>query len=131
MLRVYDAVGAHAHDIEVPRHYSLADANRKSEGIEGREGSDLMQFGLTSFAETGSLWSHNLAAGETELIRPSAGLIDPARYLVEQVRVTSDDGTRVPLFLTRRDDIGRPATCATLLYGYGGFDIAIDPGLQA
>ena len=35
--------------------------------------------------------------------------------------MTSDDGTRVPLFLTRRRDVVPTGDVPTLLYGYGGF----------
>ena len=130
VLRVHDADGAHAHDVSLPRHYSVADANRKGDGIEGREGSEVMHFGLTSFAETGSLWSHDLAAGQTEMVRPSAGLMDPARYPVEQVVVTSADGTELTMWITRRDDIEPTGDVPALLYGYGGFDIPVTPAFN-
>ena len=45
--------------------------------IAGRRDSDLVHFGLSSFAESGSLWSHDLSTGETKLIRPSLAAIDP------------------------------------------------------
>ncbi|HEX9064061.1 MAG TPA: prolyl oligopeptidase family serine peptidase [Streptosporangiaceae bacterium] len=130
VLRVYEADGSPAGDVELPRHYSLDDANRKGEGIEGREGSNLMHFGLTSFAETGSLWSHDLSTGKTEMVRPSGGLMDPARYPVEQVTVTSADGTELTMWITRRDDIEPSGDVPALLYGYGGFDIPITPSFS-
>ena len=49
----------------------------------------------------------------------------------EQVFVTSDDGTQVPLFLTRRRDVVPNGDVPTLLYGYGGFQIAIGPRFKA
>jgi len=52
---------------------------------------------------------------------------DPTTLVTEQVFVTSDDGTRVPLFLTHRRDIVPAGDVPTLLYGYGGFQIAIGP----
>ncbi len=44
--------------------------------------------------------------------------------------MTSDDGTRVPLFLTRRRDVEPTGEVRTLLYGYGGFQIATGPGFK-
>ena len=127
LLRVHDADGAHARDVDLPRHYSVADATRKGDGLEGRDGSELMHFGLTSFAESGSLWSHDLASGKTEMVRASSGLMDPIRYPVEQVTVTSADGTELTMWITRRDDIEPTGDVPVLLYGYGGFDIPITP----
>jgi prolyl oligopeptidase len=51
----------------------------------------------------------------------------PDDYVTDEVFVTSDDGTRVPLFLTRRRDVEPDGTVPTWLYGYGGFQVAIGP----
>ncbi|HEX5240134.1 MAG TPA: prolyl oligopeptidase family serine peptidase [Candidatus Limnocylindrales bacterium] len=52
---------------------------------------------------------------------------DPADYITEQAFATSKDGTRVPLFLTHRRDVQPTGDVPTLLYGYGGFQVAIGP----
>jgi prolyl oligopeptidase len=130
VLRVHDADGSFIREIELPRYSSVADACKTSEGIEGRSDSDLMHFGLTSFAESGSVWSHQLATGETTLVTPSSAAIDPADYVVEQVKVTSADGTPVTMFLTRRADLKPTGDLPVLLYGYGGFDIPITPAFS-
>ena len=131
VLRVHDAEGALARELPLPGYASVADACRTSDGIAGRDGSSLMHFGLTSFAESGSLWSHDLASGETTLVRASTAALDPGRFTVEQVRVTSADGTELTMFVTRRDDVVPSGDVPCLLYGYGGFDIAITPVVLA
>ena len=130
VLRVHDTDGGNALEVTLPGYCSVADATRRSEGIEGHEGSNLMHFGLTSFADSGSLWSHDLASGETELVRRSGGAVDPERYTLEQVHVTSADGTDVTMFITRRDDVEPTGDVPVLLYGYGGFDIPITPSFD-
>lgn len=55
---------------------------------------------------------------------------NPDAFITEQVFVTSADGTRVPLFLTHRVDVTPDGEVPTLLYGYGGFRIAIGPSFQ-
>ena len=52
---------------------------------------------------------------------------DPHDYVPEQVFVASDAGTRVPLFLPRRRNLVPDGDVPTLLYGYGGFQVAIGP----
>jgi prolyl oligopeptidase len=39
----------------------------------------------------------------------------------------SKDGTRVPMFITHRKDLKKDGSNPTMLYGYGGFDIATLP----
>jgi prolyl oligopeptidase len=130
VLKVFGTDGGNPLEIELPGLCSVADTTRRSEGIEGHEGSDLMHFGLTSFADSGSLWSHDLGTGQTALVRRSGGVLDPERFIVEQVHVTSADGTDVTMFITRRDDVEPTGDVPALLYGYGGFDIPITPSFD-
>jgi len=53
---------------------------------------------------------------------------DAAPYSVQQHFAESEDGTRVPYFLIRRADMAFDGTAPTILYGYGGFEIALTPG---
>jgi prolyl oligopeptidase len=52
---------------------------------------------------------------------------DPAQYQTERVFVPSKDGTRVPMFITHKKGLKKDGTNPTMLYGYGGFDIAVQP----
>jgi len=49
----------------------------------------------------------------------------PPKVVVERRRATSKDGTQVPYFLARRDDVELDGPRPTLLYGYGGFNVPI------
>ena len=130
VLRVHDADGENPLDVALPGLCSVADATRTGDGLEGSEGSNVMHFGLTSFADSGSLWSHDLGTGETAQVRQTGGALDPNRYVQEQVHVTSGDGTDVTMFITRRDDVEPTGDVPVLLYGYGGFDIPITPSFD-
>ena len=67
------------------------------------------------------------ATGQSTPFEPSKPTFDPAAYTTERVFATSKDGTRVPLFITHRKDLKRDGSNPTMLYGYGGFDIATLP----
>jgi len=56
---------------------------------------------------------------------------NPDDYLTEQIFVTSDDGTRVPMYLGRRRDVEPNGDVPTLLHAYGGFRIPLSPRFQA
>jgi prolyl oligopeptidase len=69
----------------------------------------------------------DLAAREVE--RPALSW-NPTEFVTEQVFVISDDGTRVPLFFTRRRDINKTGATPTLAYAYGGFQISTGPAFK-
>ena len=53
----------------------------------------------------------------------------PKDFVVEQRSFASRDGTHVPMFLVRvRAQAAANRSAPTLLYGYGGFDVAQTPG---
>ena len=130
VLRVYDLDGTHVRDIPTPAMTSVSSNRFGGKGIEGRATSDLVHFEVTSFTESGSLWAHDLSTGETKLVRPSSAAFDAASYVTEQVFVPSGDGTRVPVFLSRRRELTASGDVPVLLYGYGGFDVPITPAFS-
>jgi prolyl oligopeptidase len=52
---------------------------------------------------------------------------DPAAYRVDQQWFESKDGTRVPMWVLSRRDTPRDGTAPAVLYGYGGFNVALTP----
>jgi len=58
-------------------------------------------------------------------VKASPGYFDTSTHEVTQRFATSADGTRVPYFLVAPRDGEGPV--ATLLYGYGGFEISLTP----
>jgi prolyl oligopeptidase len=58
---------------------------------------------------------------------PKLAGFDSAQYQTVQEFYTSADGTRVPMFITGRRGLHRDGNTPTILYGYGGFNIAIQP----
>lgn len=52
-------------------------------------------------------------------------------YETIQVFYPSKDGTKVPMFITRRKGIKLDGSNPTLLYGYGGYSINMTPGFSA
>ena len=55
---------------------------------------------------------------------------DFSPFVTEQVFYTSKDGTRVPMFITRRKDAPRDGNQPVMLYGYGGFNVIAVAGVQ-
>lgn len=51
--------------------------------------------------------------------------------IVKQKFTTSDDGTKIPYYLVHKKDLIYNNTTPTLLYGYGGFEVALTPSYSA
>jgi prolyl oligopeptidase len=129
-LTVHGLDGRPVGEIELPEGASIGADHAEREGIEGRVSSPVMHMAVTSFAESGAVWSHHLDTGETRLVEPSGAAFDADAIVTERVRATSADGTEVPMFLAHRRDVTADGDVPVLLYGYGGFDIPLTPGFS-
>jgi len=68
-----------------------------------------------------------LKTNRSEPLRESKLSFDPSLYETAQVFYKSKDGTRVPMFLMHKKGIQRTGQNPTLLYAYGGFNVALTP----
>ena len=66
----------------------------------------------------------------TELKRLPA-FFDAKGLSISQHFATSKDGTRIPYFMVAAEGLKLDANHPTLLYGYGGFEISMQPGYSA
>ncbi|MES2494182.1 MAG: prolyl oligopeptidase family serine peptidase [Pseudomonadota bacterium] len=122
---VYDLGGRPARAIE------LSDIGTAS-GFRGRPGDPETFYSFTSFNRPSTVYRLDLATGETRPFAEPELSFAPADFDIQQRFFPSKDGTRIPLFVVRRKAIassGKPVP--TLLYGYGGFDVALTPGFSA
>jgi prolyl oligopeptidase len=74
-----------------------------------------------------TVFRYDMATGASTPFEAPSLTFDPSLYTTERVFASSKDGTRVPLFITRRKDMNRNGANPTMLYGYGGFDISEVP----
>jgi len=101
-------------------------------GFSGRPGDAEAFYAFSSFNLPASINRVDIDTLTTAPFFVPELTFRPDDFVVEQRFYASKDGTRVPLFLLRRRDIAQGNTpVPTLLYGYGGFDIALTPGFSA
>jgi len=63
------------------------------------------------------------------VLRHSQLSFDAGQYQTDQVFYPSKDGTQVSMFLVHRKGMPLDGRNPTVLYGYGGFNVAISPSL--
>jgi oligopeptidase B len=73
-------------------------------------------------------WDVRLSTGERTLRhRQDAPGHDPDRYVTERRFIPSDEGTRVPVTVTRHRDTPLDGSAPALLWGYGAYESCDDP----
>ncbi|MFN8483938.1 MAG: prolyl oligopeptidase family serine peptidase [Anaerolineae bacterium] len=99
--------------------------------LAGRAHDDELFFAFWSFLFPVTVYRYDFARAESDVLYAPPIKLDTSGYVTRQVFATSQDGTRIPMFLTHREDLPRDGQNPTLLYGYGGFNIALTPSFQA
>jgi len=66
-----------------------------------------------------------------EKLKQGPTFFDAKGLAVEQHEATSADGTKIPYFEIARDGLKLDGSNPTLLYGYGGFEIAMTPAYNS
>jgi prolyl oligopeptidase len=101
------------------------------------EGGPEVWFTYTDHVTVPAVHRFDATTGAAEVwARPPGAVPDVPAVRVAQVAATSADGTTVRAFVVARtdalDEAGRPlAPAPTILYGYGGFGISLEPGFSA
>jgi prolyl oligopeptidase len=120
IVRVFRADGTSAGTVDLPGTGSAS-------GFGGRQRDRETFFSYTDFLRPPAVYHYDIGSGKVKVFRAPKVPADMSAYVTQQVFYTSKDGTRIPLFLTHRRDLKRNGNNKTLLYGYGGFDIAVTP----
>ncbi len=100
-------------------------------GFGGKGGDPETFYVFSSFASPPTVYRLNTATGKTDIFAEPTVAFDPDDYAVDQQFYTSKDGTRIPIFIVQRKNTVGKGAASTLLYGYGGFNIAQTPGFSA
>ena len=89
-----------------------------------------LRIGRTSLVTPSSVLQITLEGREETLLKqePVLGDFDPTCYTTSREWAVAPDGTRVPLSVVHRRGLELPAPC--LLYGYGAYEISIDPSFS-
>jgi len=122
---VYSLAGRFENEIRLP---GLGAAG----GFAGNNDDRAIFYTYTSFNTPPSIYRYDIASRRTTLFRaPEIPGFSAKDYVTRQVFFTSKDGTRVPMFLTHRKGLTLDGNNPTLLYGYGGFNVATSPSFSA
>jgi len=99
--------------------------------------TDSFRLAYVSLVTPNSVYDCDVPTGQLTLLKraevlpgPDGRAYDPADYEQQRVWAEAGDGTRIPVSLVCRKDVPRDGTAPFLLYGYGSYEISIDPGFS-
>jgi len=112
--------------------HELALPGLGTSGFSSARASDTeLIYSFDSFTAPLTFYRYDLKTNQSTLLRQSKLSFDPSLYETEQVFYKSKDGTRVPMFLVHKKGLERNGQNPTLLYAYGGFNVAVTPNFSA
>ncbi len=120
VVRVYAANGEYLRSVDLP---GIGDAS----GFGGEPQDRLTYYSFANYTTPGRLYSYDVVTGKSELYWKPKVAFDASKYETKLVFYKSKDGTRVPMTISARKGIRLDGSNATILYGYGGFDIPMTP----
>lgn len=86
-----------------------------------------MFYQFEGFTIAPAIYRLDLETGKSSVIRQSKIPVNLSQYETKQIFYSSKDGTRVPMFLSYKKGLKLDGRNPTLLYAYGGFDVAETP----
>ncbi|ASK66056.1 oligopeptidase B [Brachybacterium avium] len=87
-----------------------------------------VRYQLTSMLTPPTIAEREVASGATEILRVTpVPHFDPSLYVERREWATAADGTAIPLSVVARRDVPADGTAPGYLYGYGSYEMSIDP----
>lgn len=88
-------------------------------------------YSFSSYTFPGTIYSYDLEKDESAMIFTPKVDFNPEDYVTEQISYPSKDSTMVNMFITYKKGLERNGKNPVFLYGYGGFNISLNPGFSA
>ncbi|HYX13773.1 MAG TPA: prolyl oligopeptidase family serine peptidase [Nostoc sp.] len=122
-IKIFDLKGKFIREVELP---GLGSAG----GFGGKRHDTETFYSFTSFTIPGTIYRYDMITGKSTIFRQPQVDFNPDDYETKQVFYHSQDGTRVPMFITHKKSINLDGNNPTYLYAYGGFNASMTPGFS-
>ena len=119
----YDYDGKLVREIELPGVGNAGGFGGKKEDTED-------YYSFTNYNTPSSIYKYDFKTGKSELYWKPSIDFNSDNYESKQVFYSSKDGTKVPMIITHKKGIELNGKNPTILYGYGGFNISLNPSFS-
>jgi prolyl oligopeptidase len=122
-VKIYEYDGKFVADLVLPELGTMG-------AFEGDKDDKQAFFSFASYVRPTTIYELDMKTLTYKPSRQPKIAFKSDDYETTQVFFSSYDGTKIPMFITRKKGLPMDAARPTLLYGYGGFDISLTPGFD-
>ncbi|MEL6787355.1 MAG: prolyl oligopeptidase family serine peptidase, partial [Cyanobacteria bacterium J06607_15] len=122
-IKIFSLDGSLVREVELPGIGSAG-------GFGGKRHDTETFYTFTSFTTPPTIYRYDMTTGTSKLFRRPQIDFNPENYQTEQVFYPSQDGTKIPMFITYKKGIELDSNNPTYLYAYGGFNISLTPSFS-
>ncbi|MEP6616713.1 MAG: prolyl oligopeptidase family serine peptidase [Ginsengibacter sp.] len=101
-----------------------------ADGFNGYRNDSELFFTYSSYDYPPAIFRYTILNGKIDLFRRNEVKVNAENYQTVQSFFTSKDSAKVPMFITFKKGLVLNGNNPTLVYGYGGFNIALTPGFS-
>jgi prolyl oligopeptidase len=120
VIKQFNMNGKLEHDVELP---GIGSAGWGGGLREDKE----IYYSFTSFLYPTTIFKYDIASGKSSTYAQPKLDFNANEYEMKQVFYASKDSTKIPMFIVHKKGLKLDGSNATMLYGYGGFNISLTP----
>jgi len=122
-IKQYDYNGKLIREIKLP---GVGNAG----GFGGKKEDKTDYYTFTNYNTPSSIYEYDVETGESKLYWKPTIEFNSDDYESNQVFLSSKDGTKIPMTITHKKGLELNGENPTILYGYGGFNISLNPSFS-
>jgi prolyl oligopeptidase len=119
---VYSTDGKQKNEVKLPTLGSV--------GFSGNKDDKEIFYSFSSFTFPSAIYKYDIENNVSELYIAPKVEFNSDDFITEQIFFPSKDGTGIPMFLTYNKKLKLDGKNPVYLYGYGGFNISLNPGFS-
>ena len=123
LIKQFDYEGNFIRNVKLPGPGTAS-------GFNGKRNTKTDYYTFTNYTTPTSIYKYDILSGNSKLFWSPEINFSSSDYESKQVFFKSTDGTKVPMIITHKTGIKLDSKNPTILYGYGGFNISLNPSFS-
>jgi prolyl oligopeptidase len=119
----YDLNGTRLYEVKLPGVGTIT-------AFSGNTDDNEAFYTYTSFTVPPTIYLFDAEKNESKVFIRTETKFIQSDYVTEQLFYKSKDGTTIPMFITYKKGLTRNGKNPVMLYGYGGFNVSLNPGFN-